>query len=71
MFFSLSEAEGRNEDDNKSSKSGIIKLDAIREIIDKVSGRGLSGRGLSGRGSSGRGSSGRAVSRRGCDWAGL
>lgn len=40
---SLPEAEGRNEDESKSSKSGIIKLDAIREIIDKVSGRGLCG----------------------------
>ena len=31
----FSEAEGRR-DDNKSSGSGIIKLGAIRDIMDKV-----------------------------------
>ena len=35
MFPYFSEAEGRR-DDNKSSGSGIIKLGAIRDIMDKV-----------------------------------
>ena len=33
----FAEAEGRRDDDPKNNRSGIIKLGAIRGIIDKVS----------------------------------
>jgi len=46
FVVSLTEAEGRSEEETKSSKSGIIKLDAIRVIMDKVRGGVVTGWGL-------------------------